>query len=402
MKRLSFASFAKVLVLCRKATVKQKFLVGTILRSVNENYDMIKDDSTISALVLGRKNLSDSVTKYLDKDPKKVSEYFRKNVVPLIDPNKQPSIVLTFQNIVQNDDNILDFVEIEPISKLTKSDFIETKEFVFADLLAGLFLYVAENVKNNNQEANVKEITGNYIESFDKDRNEISFVSPSEERESPLTNMPNARLLRLSVEQEGKCPHCGKTIVPEKCTIINLGENEEMIFCLECAVDIQKSEAKKAKFLEEKKQSIRYCEVRDTVAEQHLPGYIQELIEFIAKNSNTSNSKINMSPKKIEQKVSDPLLKCKVKSYVLEGMYELVNNAIMRLSEENKIHVDNFRKSVRRMYEDANDSPLSQSKVFSLLVERLNDASGRKSLEACEAVVSYFVQSCEVFNEIAK
>ena len=83
-------------------------------------------------------------------------------------------------------------------------------------------------------------------------------------------------------------------------------------------------------------------------------------------------------------------------------LYEGVNNALDRLAGENKLNVDKFAKSIKRMYEDASESLPSQSAIYNLLVETLFEKTGRKYKEACEIIISYFVQRCEVFDEIAE
>ena len=83
-------------------------------------------------------------------------------------------------------------------------------------------------------------------------------------------------------------------------------------------------------------------------------------------------------------------------------MYEMVNEAIEELAAQNKINVKNFRKTIRRMFEDASDQTDNQSTIFNELVKYLYARAGMKHFEACEILISYFVQSCEVFNEITE
>ena len=108
-----------------------------------------------------------------------------------------------------------------------------------------------------------------------------------------------------------------------------------------------------------------------------------------------------MVPLKVEQKITDSLLLRKVRSNVVDGMYEMVNEAIEQLAAENKLNVKKFRKSIKRMYEDAEDASKSQSDIFNFLVLYLFERTGLKYREACEILISYFVQSCEVFHETA-
>lgn len=49
-----------------------------------------------------------------------------------------------------------------------------------------------------------------------------------------------------------------------------------------------------------------------------------------------------------------------------------------------------------------NDVTSDKSKIFDYIVNWVKTKTSTQSKEACEIVVSYFVQNCEVFNEIAE
>ena len=43
-----------------------------------------------------------------------------------------------------------------------------------------------------------------------------------------------------------------------------------------------------------------------------------------------------------------------------------------------------------------------KAQIFEYMVKWIKERTNVKSQEACEAIVAYFVQNCEVFNEIAE
>ena len=43
-----------------------------------------------------------------------------------------------------------------------------------------------------------------------------------------------------------------------------------------------------------------------------------------------------------------------------------------------------------------------KTQIFEYMVKWIKERTNVKSQEACEAIVAYFVQNCEVFNEIAE
>ncbi len=86
----------------------------------------------------------------------------------------------------------------------------------------------------------------------------------------------------------------------------------------------------------------------------------------------------------------------------MDGMYDAVNTCIDNLAAENKLNTRSLSKCIRRTYEDASETTASQSDAFNAIVKYIYIKTGQKNYEACELLVSYFVQRCEVFNEITE
>lgn len=403
MKKLCFGSFATVLVKCKAPTTTQKQLVGTMLLSVNDAYDICDDDGGTSALALGHVNLSENVTVYAkDAEPKAISAYFKENIFPLLDLNRRATMVLALKDIIAQDSEITDDRELELVNKQTKAEIITRDTFVFEDFLAGLFLYIAIYTSNNKREKDVKEITDTYIKSFDARRNEISFV-PS----YGLGNMDildeasaDARTISLMAEEEGHCPCCAKPLSAGQTMLIELGGGIDYLLCSACGPIVQNSPEKKAELAALKTTLQGRVTAMDAVASNRMPDDIRELIMMISTGEPITESELRMSPLRVEQKIADKLLLRKVKGYVIDGMYEMVNEAIEQLAASNRLNVRQFERSIKRMYEDAEDSISGQSEIFKSLVNYLFAKSGQKSYEACEILISYFVQRCEVFLEI--
>lgn len=403
MKKLCFGSFATVLVKCKAPTTTQKQLVGTMLLSVNDIYDICDDDGGTSALALGHVNLSDNVTVYAkDAKPETVSAYFKEKILPLLDLNRRATMILALKDIIAHDSEITDDRELELVNKQTKAEIITRDTFVFEDFLAGLFLYIAIYTSNNKRERNVREITDTYIKNLDARRNEISFV-PS----YGIGNMDildeasaDARTISLMAEEEGRCPCCAKPLSAGQTMLIELGGGIDYLLCGACGPIVQNSSEKKAELVALKTTLQDRVTAMDAVASNRMPDDIRELITIISTGEPITESELRMSPLRVEQKISDKLLLRKVKGYVIDGMYEMVNEAIEQLAASNRLNVRQFERSIKRMYEDAEDSISGQSEIFKALVNYLFAKSGQKSYEACEILISYFVQRCEVFHEI--
>jgi len=403
MKKLCFGPYASVLVRCMAPTTTQKQLVGTMLLSVNSLYDICDDDAAVSSLVLGRKNLSNNIIVYAkEAAPSEVAAAFRTTILPLLDMNKCGNIVLALRTILAEDTEIPDDTKIELVNGLTKSDICTRDSFVLHELLAGMFLYTAIYTGNNKREKEVREITDAFIRSFDKRRNEVSFI-PSyslKNDEEIATVAADAKVMVLMAECSGTCPRCGKILTCDNSTVMDFNSGENMLLCLECAGKVQSSVEEKAEMIRRKERMQEHYDTRDAISANRLSGEIKELLALISKGEPLTESALRMIPLKVEQKISEKQLLRKILNNVVDGMYEMVNDAIEQLAAENKINVKEFRRSIKRMFEDAEDTAHSQSDIFNELVQYLYARSGMKYYEACEILISYFVQSCEVFHEI--
>ena len=401
--KLCFGTYATVLVKCKNPVATQKQLVGTMLLSVNSTYDIRTDDEATSALVLGKKNLSDYIRLFIDEvTSADIRAYFSDNVIPLLDLNKKGNIVLALRSITAEDTEITDDRVIEAVNGLTKADVLTKSSIVFEDLLAGLFIYIVKNTVNNKQEKNVREVTDAFVKSFDRRRNEIAFISSYSLKNNEMidTLAADAGTVALIAECGGTCPRCGKVLTANGSTIFHLDAANDIILCLDCAGKVQASEEERSDMKARKARMQERFETRDAIAANRLSGEITELLLIISTGEPLTESALSMKPLKVEQKVTDKQLLRKIVSNIVDGMYEMVNDAIERLSAENKLNVKEFRRSIKRMYEDAEDTAASQSDIFNSLVTYLYARSGQKYYEACEIVISYFVQSCEVFHEI--
>jgi hypothetical protein len=175
-----------------------------------------------------------------------------------------------------------------------------------------------------------------------------------------------------------------------------------MLFCSCCAAGIQNSPEKKAEYLEVKKRLQSRTEAMDAISSDKIADAVREIIEMIGSGEPVTESELRMSPLKVEEKIADRNLLRKVKAMVVDGIYEMVNEIINQLAAANRLNVRQFERSIKRMYEDAEDSLDSQSDIFNSLVRYLYAKANQKNYEACEILISYFVQRCEVFHEITR
>lgn len=403
MKKMCFGSFATVLSKCKAPSVTQKELIGRMLLMVNPKYDITADDVAVSALVRGKNNLSDDVTLYLDGASASFRNVFAGMIVPMLDANRKSNIVLAFKDILEEDTDIDDHTVIELVNGLTKADFIKRDSIVFDELIAGLFLYVAKYTDNHNKKKFIDEITDAYIKRFDTRRNEITWIpSYSLKNEGEIITVAvNAHVMELMAESEGRCPRCGKILSAENSTVVPIGNGEDILLCLECCAKVQNLPDKETLMAELKKELHRSLQTTEAVSANKLLDEVKELLVSL-KNVSVDGVQIRTTPNRVEEKVSDQLLCRKIRGYILDGMYDGVNTCIEQLAAENRLNVLKLSKCVRRMFEDASEESDNQEEIFHAIVDGIYRQSGQVSRSACELLVSYFVQRCEVFNEIAR
>ncbi len=61
MSNFCFGAYTRILLSCAPKNIKNKFLCGTLLLGIDENYDIREEDATVSHLLAGSQNLSPQI-----------------------------------------------------------------------------------------------------------------------------------------------------------------------------------------------------------------------------------------------------------------------------------------------------------------------------------------------------
>ncbi len=165
--KLCLGTYLKIIVHCSNR--EQQDIVRKIMHYFDgevENYNNVK----ISKLVGGINNPSPQIKK-MAQDIKKdeyedVSEYF-KEVIVMLDPNKNTLLRSVICDVVMKDNTIENDTIVDLISG-TKKINLEKANTDLASFLAGILLYVMINTKNNNCNQFVKELNDEYFEQINK------------------------------------------------------------------------------------------------------------------------------------------------------------------------------------------------------------------------------------------
>ena len=414
MKVLCYGSFLTVLVFNQANSSKQKKLCGTMLLSLDPNDDRRDDDGFASALARGKSNLPDGVIDAAPgADPKKITEYFKTSILPYLDPNKKAAVVAALKDIIASDSNILGDTVIEVVNGIKKSDLSQRQHFVYEEFLAGVFLYTCITPKNSGNIQNVKELTPEYLSSFDAAAADIVFVSDHNKLDAVFADeiAVDAHRIALLTEVGGKCTACGRILATnadavdtDYSQIVDI-DGEEVVLCVDCARKAKNySDVEKADLLSQKEELTIKTAVVDAVARHEIERQIESALREIDQLEETPETKLKTDPVPIDRKIKGKRLRRDVLNDVLP-LFDGVNEILDRLSGEGVFNITKLEKNIRRMSEDADTEQLSQDAIFDILVETLFNKTGRKYRAACRIVISYFVQSCEVFevlNETTK
>ena len=408
--KLCFSTFASILVKCKARSTTQVGLGRAILNTLHPDYEGDYSDTTISDLVHGKKNLPDpDVDDAKNCDPKEIADRFRANVLPLLDNNKKSNIVLAIKDIISQDSSIAGDTRIELVNGMTKAAFCERDTYVFPEVLAGIFLYILLYTNNSGTRADADLVTNDLIAGYDG-QTDVSFIETYSDVAALDTKaLPiDTHLAALIVEAEGKCIRCGRPLAIENGSAVNRGriitlpDHRELVVCADCeCVIASMNDDDKIALADRQLAAQALNSARDDISLDKLDGDIEAVLRAVHDLKTEDDAVLRLDPLAVDRKITDNRLKSRVRGDVLTS-YKGVNDVIDRLSGEHLIEPTRFARQIRRVFEDADAQGLSQRQIYDLLTEKLDVLSGRHYKTACEVIVSYFIQRCEVFNEIAE
>ena len=408
--KLCFSTYASILVKGKARTTTQNGLIRALFQCIPQHYDAF-DDGGISDIVNGKKNVPDvDIDLAKECDPRSVATSFKETILKLLDNNKKGCIVLALKDIMENDNDLADDTKIEMVNGMTKTAFLQRDSLVYADLLAGIFLYNLIYTDNRGTRNEAKIITDEYLDGFKDKADCLSFIeSYSDADKFVSANLSvDARIAALLAEAEGKCINCGRPIAVNdgaavnRAKVLTLPDNSDIIVCADCERVIPSFDEDKLSTLAKKQSDAGALNaVRDDVACEKLDDEIESVLRMVHDLDISDKTRLKYDPINVDKKISDIRLRERIRGDVLT-LFGGVNDVLERLSGEHVFDTAKFARQIKRAFEDTRDSGLSQRQVYDLLVEKLNVKSGGQYKTACEVIISYFVQRCEVFDEISE
>lgn len=152
----------------------------------------------------------------------------------------------------------------------------------------------------------------------------------------------------------------------------------------------------KKKHIEDAKKEERY---------KILP--IEESLKIVLSsltNHDVEKIEISYDAKTIDNKLKGevkPIFLKKIRSNVSE-YFGVIQGYLRELDEEKTSTSEIIANQIRNMFLEMNRTEKNKEKLFNNIKDWINKKNDELYPEAAEIIVSYFVQNCEVFNEITK
>ena len=130
---------------------------------------------------------------------------------------------------------------------------------------------------------------------------------------------------------------------------------------------------------------------------------ISDVVEKVCFLREDELAKLNYTPVKLAKKFSydEFLLKNRIASYVTT-YYPYIRDLFIGIEGTNGFRLDTLSLQIKCCFTKMEGISADKSLIFDQIVDWIMTKSLSTSRAACEAVVSFFVQNCEVFYEITE
>lgn len=137
------------------------------------------------------------------------------------------------------------------------------------------------------------------------------------------------------------------------------------------------------------------------INDQKIEDGIDVILKKIA-NVTSDEIELNYQPISVANKIYEDkfLLKQKVVMYIT-SYYAIIDDKIREAVVLNSFDFTSFEYKIKILFNKLDNENYSQATIFNQLVKLLKDQTNVET-ESCEALISYFVQKCEVFYDITE
>jgi copper chaperone CopZ len=254
-------------------------------------------------------------------------------------------------------------------------------------------------------------------------------MSNSQKRKKTTENL-DARFL---LEVGGKCPLCDKYLLgtkggrsvklydiahiyPHSPTVDQLAalENVPVVkdiesfenriaLCKDChkKQDFHTTEKDYMRLYNTKRKLLIESHVINSISDVQIEDQIKEVLEKLKNVDVVKIIQLSYEPVAVDRKICNEngLLREKIKDMVVR-YFPFVQDSFAQIDSTGKTKFDEIATEFKLCFQKAQN--MSQEEIFESLVKWLQSKTQRQYDIACEIIVAFFVQNCEVFDEISQ
>jgi hypothetical protein len=153
-----------------------------------------------------------------------------------------------------------------------------------------------------------------------------------------------------------------------------------------------------------KQKLLKQTKAIDYASNVPLENQIIEILQELKFVDTNELQKLSYHPVAVEKKINSDnyLLREKITDYVVR-YFLFVQDTFGQMDEFGKLKFEKIATEVKLCYQNFNKLGLQQEDVFDNIVNWIkNKTQSQYGNTAYEIIIAYFVQSCEVFNEITE
>jgi len=152
-----------------------------------------------------------------------------------------------------------------------------------------------------------------------------------------------------------------------------------------------------------KQKIMRQSKAMDDAALVPIETQIEEVLRKLKAVNISQLTPLSYTPVAVERKIgrADVLLREKVKDFVVR-YFPFVQDLFGHLDGIGKQKFDKIANEVKLCFLSMEERNLSQEEVFDGIVKWVQSKTQSQYGVACEIIVAFFIQNCEVFNEITE
>lgn len=189
-----------------------------------------------------------------------------------------------------------------------------------------------------------------------------------------------------------------------------LGENSEsfenkIALCRDChkTQDYHTKRAEYIKLLNIKKRYLNLTRLLECTFSLGLEKEIEYVVEKMINIDEQQIALLLETPVKLANKFlpNERLLKTNIQSYVMD-YYPYIRELFKSIDGQKDFHFEVLCMEIRACFTKMNKTKSSKEDIFNSIVCWVKKQTGSTSEDACRAIVAFFVQNCEVFDEVTE